>query len=212
MSFHPWKLKKKEYIFLGDWIDRLWSNDEFYRFFTDFLIINILWIKFKIHWNFIYNFIIECCQQQPLFHSCYSIHFKCFVNRGAIRIRINLHFIYFHFTRIFSFPFHASISFFRFVGNDRRWIFTGSFFFLTSLLLSVHRFLANLPDFASFTITGWNNFNFIFFFFFFFQRTNRPVYQSLGSRRAGDKWRRGRVVLKKERKKKGKNSVIHRSI
>lgn len=129
-------------------------------------------------------------------------HFKCFVNRGAIRIRINLHFIYFHFTRIFSFPFHASISFFRFVGNDRRWIFTGSFFFLTSLLLSVHRFLANLPDFASFTITGWNNFNFIFFFFFFFQRTNRPVYQSLGSRRAGDKWRRGRVVLKKKKKKK----------
>lgn len=139
-------------------------------------------------------------------------HFKCFVNRGAIRIRINLHFIYFHFTRIFSFPFHASISFFRFVGNDRRWIFTFFFFFLP---LSSSPFTDSSPIYRislrsqlqDETISTLS-----FFFFFFFQRTNRPVYQSLGSRRAGDKWRRGRVVLKKERKKKGKNSVIHRSI
>lgn len=139
-------------------------------------------------------------------------HFKCFVNRGAIRIRINLHFIYFHFTRIFSFPFHASISFFRFVGNDRRWIFTGSFFFLTSLLLSVHRFLANLPDFASFTITGWNNFNFIFFFFFFFSEDKSPRLSILGIAAGGWQMATRKGCFKKRKKKKGKKfgySSVH---
>lgn len=107
LSFHPWKLKKKEYVFLGNWIDCLWSNDEFYRFFTDFLIINILWIKFKIHWNFIYNFIIECCQQQPLFHSCYSIHtlqMFCKQRRNSHSDKFTFYLFSLHSNFFFSFP------------------------------------------------------------------------------------------------------------
>lgn len=101
------KIKKKRiYFFRG--LDRsLWSNDEFYRFFTDFLIINILWIKFKIHWNFIYNFIIECCQQQPLFHSCYSIHtlqMFCKQRRNSHSDKFTFYLFSLHSNFFFSFP------------------------------------------------------------------------------------------------------------